>query len=229
MPTAITIGSTGLVGSCLLKELINNSTYDLIRVFTRRSTGITHPKIEEHIIDFDHPEQWESKVKGDVLFSTLGTTRVKAGGKNPQLKVDYTYQYEFARIASTMGVPVYVLVSSAGASATSPSFYMRMKGRLDEDVTVLSFDSINILRPGALRGERSEPRPIETFGIKILTALANVGLLSDYKPIHACQVARAMLLAARNQLPGYHIYQPGRLFAMADEFLKTKFLWSPTA
>ena len=104
------IGSTGLVGHQLLTQILDHPEFEKVRIFVRRASGISHPKLEEQIIDFDLPESWKHLVKGDVLFSTLGTTIKTAKTKENQYRVDFTYQYEFAKAASENGVPAYLLV-----------------------------------------------------------------------------------------------------------------------
>src|SRR5690606_10772270 len=97
-----------------------------------RSLDIRHEKLHVHVIDFDKPEQWERLVDGDVLFSCLGTTLKAAGSKEAQWNVDYGYQYAFAKAARNNGVNSYVLVSASNASPSSPFFYAKMKGKLEE-------------------------------------------------------------------------------------------------
>ena len=69
-------------------------------------------KLTIHKIDFSRLNEYNSLVEGDILFSALGATKQEAGGKKEQLLVDYTYQYEFAKMASENGVGHYSLVSS---------------------------------------------------------------------------------------------------------------------
>ena len=47
----------------------------------------------------------------------MGTNRKQAGSKEAQWTVDYTYQYEMARIAAQNGVKKYGLVSSLGGES----------------------------------------------------------------------------------------------------------------
>lgn len=190
---AIIIGATGLTGSHLLKTLLDDKRFSLVKIFVRKSTGITHPKLEEHVINFDNYSQWKFMVTGDVLFSALGTTIKKAGGRDAQYKVDYSYQYQFAVAAAENHVPVYVLVSSASANPKSPFFYMRMKGELERDVKKLNFDHIHILQPGLLTGERKEERLGETIGLKVVKFLNKVGLVRNMTPIHGRCLAQAMI------------------------------------
>ena len=111
--TAIVIGATGLVGHELVQQLLQDQRFVRVVVLGRRNSGFVHARLEEHLISFDQPEQWRHLVKGDVLFSALGTTLKTAGSKEAQYKVDHTYQLEVAKAAAANGVPVYVLVSSA--------------------------------------------------------------------------------------------------------------------
>ena len=112
----------------------------------RRSCGLRDSRIKEHIIDFEKPKTWEDLVKGDVLFSALGTSRKQAGSKDAQWRVDYDYQYEARR----NGVRELVLVSSLGAYAKSSYFYMSMKGKLEKAMQQLEFPFLVIMQPPAL-------------------------------------------------------------------------------
>lgn len=215
--TAILIGATGLVGKALLQQLLSDDGYGEVVVLGRRPTGLSHAKLVEHVIDFAQPEGWADLVKGDVLFSTLGTTRGQAGGTAAQRVVDYDYQYLVARTAAANGVGTYVLVSSIGADASASAFYMRMKGELDRDVSQLPFGSIHILRPGPLSGERAQPRLGERVGLALIGCLNALGLLRRYRPILDVQVARAMRVAALQPGKPAQVHEAEELFAMAAE------------
>ena len=196
MKTAIVIGATGLVGSNLLQELLQDNRFGTVITFSRRASGIKNEKLQEHIIDFDKPENWQHHVKGDVLFSALGTTIGKAGSKEAQYKIDYSYQYQFAEAASANGVHTYVLVSSAGADPDSRIFYSRMKGELEQAVRKLPFQNIHLIRPGLLAGERNEKRIGEEIGYVVLNIFTKLPGLGKWKPIHGNTVAKAMINAA---------------------------------
>ncbi|MDR3653439.1 MAG: NAD(P)H-binding protein [Paludibacter sp.] len=196
MKKAIVIGGTGMVGSQLIKLLIEDKSYSEIISLVRQSSGVTHPKLTEVIINFDQPETWKNQIKGDVLFSTLGTTIAKAKTKENQFKVDFTYQFSVAQIAAENGVGNYVLVSAAGANSNSKVFYMNMKGKLEDAVQKLPFQVISIIRPGQLAGNRLENRATEKIGLSAMYFLNKLGLFMRYKPIQAHQVAQAMINSA---------------------------------
>lgn len=211
---AIVIGSTGMVGKQLIQLLVNDNKYSEIVSFVRRPSGFSHPKLIENVIDFDQPETWENLVTGDVLFSTLGTTIAVAKTKAAQYKVDFSYQYNFAEIASKNNVSNYVLISSAGANAKSKNFYTKIKGQLDEKVQTLPFQYVSILRPGQLEGNRIEKRIGEQIGLKVMNGLNRIGILNKLKPINAKSVANAMLNAAQKKVSG--IYTLEEVHALAN-------------
>lgn len=216
MKTALVIGATGLVGKQLVQQLLADDRFSKVIVYGRRALGISNPKLEEHLIDFDKPEEWQHLVKGDVFFSTLGTTLKQAGGQNQQYKVDYYYQYKFAEVAAQNGIPAYVLVSSSGANKDSMIFYSRMKGTLEEAVKKLDFQSINIIQPGLLHGDRKEERFGEELAYKVMHFLDRVGIAGKYKPYEDKVVAQAMINAGIAAQPGVHTYTLGDIFKLAE-------------
>ena len=215
---ATVIGATGLVGSQLIRQLLNDNKFENIDVFVRRSTGLSHPKLTEHLVDFNHIQAWSDQIRGDVLFSALGTTIKKAGSKEKQYLVDYTYQHQAAQAAAKNGVANYVLVSSAGANAKSKIFYSRMKGELEEAVSKMAFHKIAILRPSILDGNRKEKRDAEAISLKITRWLTRY-ILKKYRPIKDAIVARAMINSVNmNKQPGGHFtYELDKIFPLAGK------------
>lgn len=216
MKTAIVIGATGLVGNQITQKLLGDDRYAKVKVFVRRSLNLNHSKLEEHIVDYDKIESWKNKLTGDELYSALGTTIKKAGSKETQYKIDFTYQYEAAKAASENGVKKYLLVSSAGANSKSSNFYLQMKGNLDDKIQHLNYEQIYIFRPSILVGERSEKRFGESLGIKIAGTITKIiPALKKYRPIEASKVAEAMIKSANQNLSDkIRIYQPEEIFSI---------------
>jgi len=204
---ALLIGATGATGSDLLQLLLGDSKVERVAIFVRRDPQITHPKLEVHLIDFDKKEQWRHLVKGDILFSCLGTTLKDAGSKEAQWKVDHDYQYRFSEAARENGVGTLLLVSSMNASLKSPFFYARMKGELEEAVRKLGFPRLMIFRPPSLIRKGSD-RAMERVGVKLIGFLNRLGLLKSMRPIPTERLAQAMLYAAKSFRRGEHILEP---------------------
>lgn len=217
MAIALVLGATGLVGRQLTLQLLEDDHWQEVHVFTRSNTGLQHARLQEQHINFDHPDEWRALVKGDVLFSALGTTLAAAGSKAAQYKVDYTYQYQFAEAGAANGVNNYVLVSASNASLNAPFFYPRMKAALDRDVARLPFKHISIVRPGLLDGARKEKRIGERFALLLARTLHKLPGLGALKPIPGSDVARAMIVAAKTQQESFRIYAVQELFQMAAQ------------
>jgi uncharacterized protein YbjT (DUF2867 family) len=207
----VLLGATGLVGAELLRLLLADERFASVASIGRRRTGAVHAKLAEHVVDFDAPDAWAGLVRGDVLFSALGTTLAAAGSPAAQYRVDHGYQYAAARAARGNGVPAYVLVSSAGASPHARIFYSRMKGELERDVEALRFERTRILRPGMLDGDRRERRSAERIALAVLRPLSPF-LPAPARPIRATVVARAAIAAALDPAPGLARLEPDDLF-----------------
>ena len=190
------IGATGATGSDLLQLLLDDAEVESVEIFVRRDPQIKHAKLKIHLTDFQKPEQWSHLVKGDILFSCLGTTLKDAGSKAAQWEVDYDYQYRFAKAARENGVGSLLLVSSMNASARSPFFYARMKGELEEAVQRLEFPRLMIFRPPSLVRKGSN-RKMERVGVRVIRFLNRLGLLRSMRPLSTDQLAKAMLRAAK--------------------------------
>ena len=191
--TALVIGATGATGSELVHQLMEDSRFSRVIVFSRRPLLVTHAKLTTHIVDFDNPQSWAHLVKGDVLFSALATTLKQAGSQKEQYKIDYTYQYQTAATAAVNGVGAYVLVSAMGANASSWLFYPRIKGQLDNAVASLSFKQIHIFRPGFLLRQPDKIRPMEKIGIAIFDAFNKLGLFKSQKALPVEVLAQKMI------------------------------------
>ncbi len=201
---ALLIGATGATGTDLLKKLLNDTSFDEVAVFVRKPIAVTNDKLKVHVVDFDRPEEWSHLVKGDVAFSCLGTTLKAAGSKEAQRKVDYDYQYNFARTAKENNVAHFILVSSFGANSKSDFFYSQIKGELEDAVKKLTLKKTTIFNPGMLQRKNTD-RPGEVVAQKVLQFINMLGLFKKHKPLPTEVLAQAMMNAAKNQTNSYDI------------------------
>ena len=193
---ALILGATGATGRELVNELLNNSNFYKISVFGRRVPDIESKKLFKYKIDFSELNKIKKLLSGDVLFSALGTTLKQAGGKKQQFLVDYTYQYEFAKIAVENGTKNYSLVSSTGADKNSFFFYPKIKGELEESIKKLPFNKIQIFQPPTLIRQPVLARKGEKIGIKVFNRLNKIGLFKSQKPLPVKILAKIMIDAA---------------------------------
>ena len=195
---ALVLGASGATGRELVKLLLDDSNFSQVSIFVRTDPKISDKKLTIHKIDFAKLEEYKDLIKGDILFSALGTTKKEAGGKKEQYLVDYTYQYEFAKMASDNGVTNYSLVSSTGANSNSSFFYPKIKGELEESVKKLNFKKIDIFQPPMLIRQPDLMRSGEKSGIKFLNAVNKIGILKSQKPLNVKDLALKMIKEALN-------------------------------
>tara|TARA_B100000945_G_scaffold303487_1_gene288065 strand:+ start:3311 stop:3964 length:654 start_codon:yes stop_codon:yes gene_type:complete len=190
---ALVLGATGATGQELVQLLLENPDFNKVSVFVRRKMSIKHNKLIVHELDFSILNEYKYLVNGDILFSALGTTRKVAGSKKEQYLVDYTYQYEFAKMASENQVNHYSLVSSVGANRKSWFFYPRIKGALEESVKRLNFNKIHIFQPPSLIRQPDLIRGGEKISLQMLNMLNKIGVLSSYRPLSVRDLAIKMI------------------------------------
>jgi len=210
------IGATGLVGKQLVKQLLEHTEFEKVRIFVRRDSGIKHPKLEQQIVDFNDEKSWKKRLTGDVLFSALGTTLKQAGGQQNQYAIDFTLNYNFAKIAKENGIKRYVLISSMSANSKAKLFCPRMKGELDDAVKDLLFNDLSILRPGPLAGVREEKRLGEIIAFPIIGLISKF-ILPRYRPIQDSIVASAMINVVLSPQKNTQIWEAEAIFTLAKE------------
>jgi uncharacterized protein YbjT (DUF2867 family) len=181
---ALVAGATGLVGR------------EIVRLLSQAGTEV------RALLRSDYPVGENVAFHVDAAFCALGTTIRKAGSQEAFRRVDYDHPLAVARAARAGGASHFLLVSALGASARSRVFYNRVKGELEDALRGLGYPSLTIARPSILLGERAERRPGEELAKKI-------GWLapSRWRPVHATQVAGALVDAARRAKPGIEILE----------------------
>ena len=157
------IGATGLVGEAVLGKLCHDPNIAEIRCLIRRPCkNLFTDKCQVHVVNFmdlDRSRHLFENVT-DVICC-VGTTMRKAKTKEAFQMVDHYIPNVVARFAKDQGVLSYSLVSSLGASSDSNSFYLNVKGRVEESIQSFGFNRCVIYRPSLLLGKRKEFRPME--------------------------------------------------------------------
>ncbi len=197
MKNAIIAGATGLTGIELIKLLEADTTYNNIFALTRRALSVSTHKTTL----INQPIEIPSETKITTVFCALGTTIKKAGSKDAFRLVDYDMIIELADWAKQRGVIKFVVISSLGANAKSSNFYLKTKGQLESRLKTMGFNTLIIVRPSLLTGNRHEFRIGEKLSKTILSILHPLllGKLKKYRSIEAWQVAKAMVELANNK------------------------------
>ena len=204
---SIVLGSTGLIGKHLLTYLGEKDSS--VIAITRRPIDNMPKNVSPMIIDFDEFLDQGHLPGCEHIYICLGTTIKKAGSQESFKKVDLDYCLGFAKKARESGATTISLVTSVGANADSKNFYLKTKGKLENEIKAMGFDSVNIFQPGLLLGNRDEIRPLEFLGQygSFLLNMFLFGSLKKYRSIEASKVANAMANSTKNNGINYFSYE----------------------
>ena len=204
-------GSTGLIGKNVLKLLVRLDQVEHVYCPVRSvpapaETGILEgaAKIDFDVVDFEQVDKLREKFAGlDAAICCLGTTIKQAGSKPAQEKIDVRLPLSLAAVAKKAGVRHFLCVSAQGANSHSPFFYNRLKGMLEEGLTMIGFEALTLVRPSLLLGKHKDKR----FGEELMQKIFGKHLVilpARIRPVFAESVA-AHLVASMLKPPFDHI------------------------
>src|SRR4030095_3180773 len=208
--TAAILGSTGMIGNYLLDLVLADEYFSTVRVLVRRPVQKKSDRMEVKLVDFNDAESFKLVLEGcDTIFICIGTTQKNVKGNNELYrKIDFDLPLKAARFGKDAGCKKFILVSSVGANSKSSTFYLRLKGELEEAIHQVGLDAVHIMQPSMLLGERTEKRTAEKViqgTMKFLNPVFG-GSLRKYRAIHGKTVATAMLNLAKEDKPGFYKY-----------------------
>jgi uncharacterized protein YbjT (DUF2867 family) len=200
------IGASGLIGGCLINEIIQH-TNDSITLITRRPLKLSNSRIKEIIVDFSNQSALNDALKEiDAVFIAIGTTQKKMKGDLVAYrKIDYNIPVAVAQACLVNQIPKLLLVSSVGANSSSKNFYLRLKGEVEQTLENLPIQYIGIFQPSLLLGNRNEFRLGEKISQLIMPIFSFV-IPSKYKPISAKSISQAMIREAIQDHKGVKRY-----------------------
>ncbi|KAF3042662.1 Protein fmp52, mitochondrial [Didymella heteroderae] len=200
MTTAVVAGSTGLVGSNILSQLLAHPSFSSVYAYARRDLPNPTATTKLNPLTSTDTSTWTSMFPRSpapsIFFSGLGTTKAQAGSIEAQRKIDYDLNLALAKAAKDAGVDTYVLISSGSANSQSSFAYIKMKGELEDSVKALGFKHTVVVRPGLILGGREDSRPAE-FAIQKVAGLFKsvTPKLTDFWAQDAATIARAAVNA----------------------------------
>ncbi|OWP83271.1 NAD-dependent epimerase/dehydratase family protein [Flavobacterium davisii] len=197
--TAIILGATGLTGSYLLDLLLKSEDYEKVKIFTRKSTGKKHPKLEEFIGDILSLEKFSKDFKADEVFCCIGTTKAQTPNKDQYYAIDYGIPVSAAKLSEQNQISTFSVISAIGSNPKSSVFYSQTKGKMEESVLKHNISNILIYRPSLIYGKRKDKRLAE----KIATILINglqflfIGKMKKYRAITGQELANVLFLGVK--------------------------------
>ena len=206
--SVILIGSSGLIGSNLLSELIQSEAISEILLLVRRSTDVSSSKVKELIVNFEKPNSYSIDIQADIIYSCLGTTKSETPNSSLYRQIDLEYPLNLAKLGQKNGVAQFHIISSLGADAGSSNSYLKLKGELEQELKKLTISSLHIYQPSFLIGERKKDRLADKIMKPVFRLIDPllIGSLKKYRSIKAADVARVMLNQSIKDLKGTFTY-----------------------
>lgn len=191
----ILTGATGMVGEGILQECIRNPNVDKIIVLNRKSSGYSHPKVEEITVNILNDIFYtKEKISNcDACFFCAGISSV---GLNEEqyTKVTYDLTLNFAKsLAKINPKMTFCYVSGAGTDSTEKGrrMWARVKGKTENDLMKLSLKVFNF-RPGFMKPSKGAKNVKGVF--KVINII--YPLLRIFNPIYFLkieEVGKAMI------------------------------------
>jgi len=185
------VGATGLVGGEALKLALQDKRVSHVVAISRRPIP-SHPKLENHVVDFNALPEDAAWWNVDAAICALGTTKRKTKSSKEYHKIDVEYPVSIAKIVRTKGAKSFAVVSSTGASLHSPSSYLRMKGEVENELSKIGFFSLTIVRPSFISGIRQETRPMENAFSSLFNLIDPI-IPKRWRAVSGHRIAQALL------------------------------------
>ena len=198
--TALIFGATGLTGSLVLEQLLSDDNYATIKLFSRKTTKVSHSKIKEYIGDLLNLETFKTDMTGDEVYICIGTTKKKTPDHEQYRKIDLDIPSNVATICKANGVEKLAVVSAIGANAKSAVPYNKIKGEMEVAVMKAGISQTFILRPSFIAGNRQEHRAGEKIGVAIFKFLKFL-IPKKYRAVEAKDIAIKMIELCNSNEP----------------------------
>jgi uncharacterized protein YbjT (DUF2867 family) len=193
-------GATGLVGSALLRRLVDEGTQVRCLVRDPRRLGAQRVRVQIALGDLADPQSFRNAMRGvDTVVHLAASIRDQPRGSIEELNGIATWR--MVRAAQRQGVERFVFFSVLGASTHHRARFFRAKALAEQAV-----------READLRSTVFAPSIVYAPGDPWLTLLERMALLpvmpvsgrgrAAYQPIWAEDVADCAIAALRAPAPG---------------------------
>jgi len=196
--TVLIAGASGVVGSALLTQLLQDDSVGRVIALVRRPLQVAaQPKLAQRVCPdlASIPAGLVVDSQIDACYIALGSTIAAAGSRAAFRRVDVDAVLAVARAAQTAGCQRLAVVSALESNAKSPVFYSRVKGEMEQGLIGMGFTRLVIARPSIIDGDRAAlgqaHRRGEGMALRCMKALGWL-IPQAFAPIAGTTIAQAM-------------------------------------
>jgi uncharacterized protein YbjT (DUF2867 family) len=152
---AIITGATGMVGEGVLHECLQHPDVEEVLVISRRTSGVTNPKLKEILHDnFFDLSSIEDRLRNyNACFFCLGVSSI--GMKEEEYRrLTYDLTMNFAKTLAKQNPEMtfcYVSGDGTDSSEKGKMMWARVKGKTENDLMKLPFKKVYLFRPGYMQ------------------------------------------------------------------------------
>jgi hypothetical protein len=156
-----------MVGEGVLLECLADSRISEVLSVSRRTTGMSHPKLKEYLVpDFLSLKEDDENLKSyDACFFCAGVSSV--GMKEAEYSRNtYDTTLHFAKVLAHRNPNmIFIYVSGAGTDSSEKGRLMwaRVKGRTENALLKLPFKSVYNFRPGFMKATPGQKRLLSLY------------------------------------------------------------------
>lgn len=153
--SVVMLGATGAVGGHVVSTLLAMPQVRRLTLLGRRQVEVPRSAhgaaVEQHEVNLDAPDQYEYLIHGhDCAVCTLGVGQPSKMTKGEFVHIDRDVVIAFATICRQHDVRHFELLGAVGANSRSRSFYLRVKGELEDALTALNFERLSLFQPSMI-------------------------------------------------------------------------------
>jgi uncharacterized protein YbjT (DUF2867 family) len=173
----IITGSTGTVGSELVRQAVADKDVEQVILLARRPSEIKHPKIREiiHKNFLDYSGLENIFKEAEACLWCLGISQTQVSSKEyVVITYDYAVAAAMAMLVANPSI-TFLFLSGQGADSTEKSrvLFARVKGRTENALKAMNFRKLLIFRPGGINAvtkgkNMSAQKKFETILVKAM-------------------------------------------------------------
>ncbi|MEM9672008.1 MAG: NAD-dependent epimerase/dehydratase family protein [Bacteroidota bacterium] len=196
----IITGATGMVGKGVLLECLDHESITEVLSISRRSVGISHPKLKELLHpDFSEFESAKEALQGyDACYACMG---VSSAGMNETeyTRLTYDFTLALAKVLFNLNPSMaFTYVSGQGTDSTesSSTMWARVKGKTENDLLALGFQQAFMFRPGMIIPVKGVSPSSKLYRVVINNMTWLLKLLKYLAPnsvVNTAQIGQAMI------------------------------------
>ncbi len=195
--SVVMLGASGAVGGHVVSTLLRMPELNRLTLLGRREMALPanggKAVIKQHVVNIESPDTYVEFVAGhDAAVCTLGVGQPSKMSKAEFVHIDKDVVIAFATICKQNGVRHFELLCAVGADSKSRSFYLRIKGELEDALVALNFERLSLFQPSMIL------TPTNRYGIQQALTLMFWPMLSPllFGPLHKYRGVHVEILGA---------------------------------